>query len=457
MALKLKINVAIKDISVAHVFRQEGATPPASFILKDINPSTSIDSLNEIILEKLIQEEHRIKYRLEYHRAAQLGSLDCTDIDQAIEKWGIVESDSLHVRLISRMKQSPQKRAPPPTTGESIAKRRGVRAAAKEATKLIPEALKWQEDLEQEEKKIQKQRREKNQSKKTTSTKTSFKKAGKGYALGSNGDDATSETEGDEHNSEDGDPKNMRELLLAKMESRRNIGGGSKELLDSGVEILLESFRMNTTTNQNKLAQRIRNGFQSALDIRSFKNEMQQAVFAVEQNKFSFHEVDRDEFHATVGHRLGTGEEDDDELNPDNYRVAKYEMNFIDKIEEGSMMFKLIDDPGALIHWFETYYEYKDMPYPSGEEIERMDHGCLHYNFFGDILEPEALVYEIPHVYWSLVYHFNRNQEREMTYKDMLMELMPECDWSFLGKEGRKVKARVIRKCQMQKDSILQK
>ena len=67
MAIKLRISAAIDNISPAHVIAalKEG-TYVLEFTLDDINTSTTtFHHLDQMILDLLVQEKHRIKYGVE--------------------------------------------------------------------------------------------------------------------------------------------------------------------------------------------------------------------------------------------------------------------------------------------------------------------------------------------------------------------------------------------------------
>ena len=102
MAIKLRISAAIDNISPAHVIAalKEG-TYVLEFTLDDINTSTTtFHHLDQMILDLLVQEKHRIKYGVEYSLPGE-GALSY-DIDQTLEQLGIKDSCKFHVRLTCR-------------------------------------------------------------------------------------------------------------------------------------------------------------------------------------------------------------------------------------------------------------------------------------------------------------------------------------------------------------------
>ena len=455
MAIKLRISAAIDNISPAHVIAalKEG-TYVLEFTLDDINTSTTtFHHLDQMILDLLVQEKHRIKYGVEYSLPGE-GALSY-DIDQTLEQLGIKDSCKFHVRLTCRDEErkdrgeSSKKRAHLLSADEAIATRLKPRDAAVNARQMFPDALKRQSVLDRQEKKRQKKdygrRREKNQSKKTTSTKTNFKNAGNGRVLGSNGDDETSATGGGVQNSK---ASGTYDAILANLEARGYNDHPTLAATNGVMDALLQGLQ--------RVDSKVRTELQSALMSRQSIERMHEAVMAVENNMFSFRDVDRDKFYSRTGHRLGREGEDDNYHN--NYRIVEYHrlINATKRETYNTIEFWLFD-VDVLKTQFKLLYDTTKHAFElTDREWELRHYGRTHCNTFADVLEPDVVYHKLPDHFWSLVYHCNRKKENKMSYyKDMLMKLLPELDWSFLGKEGRKDKAREIN--ERKKDTILLK
>ncbi len=429
---------------------------PNSFIV-EVDSSSIMYALNQTIIDKSgVATAVRNKYNVEYSRAAGPESVPIVyGIDDEINKVGICDNDVLHVYLTTqelkepivkahvvknykKKKTNPADRRTPADDGQSIATGGAMRAAAKEAIRSFPEKIKQQELYDRSLKKEERERRKKTaQSKnkdRTSSKKTILtKNMGLGRRLGDS-DDVVLEDGGDNPVIEDGREKNEDgDGLLATLENKR-LHPRKASGIDH-VENLVSCFGKG---NNNSMAKVIRAAFKDDLNKRSYLTDAAMAVNAVQGNNFSFHPVDSEEFYERVGHRLGSGEEPSQH---ESFRIARYHkgVDATAKNKYNQVEFELYSVV-ELQELFSSLYSVKDDIL--SDEWKLRSWGSNEFNTGADLLDPTVIACSFVDHFWSLVYHQNRDAQRELSIEDLLAEILPDLDWTLVSKSGRKDKAR---------------
>ncbi|KAL3779245.1 hypothetical protein HJC23_010892 [Cyclotella cryptica] len=171
-------------------------------------------------------------------------------------------------------------------------------------------------------------------------------------------------------------------------------------------------------------------------------SKAQVRVSAVENRDYEFGKIKGGSI-VDGGVVLGTSNDDtNDMVRNDILGTSMYQVSYGKGMEGRGKFVEQVEIIGvdALKAVIETVYKSESVSDEANDEIEEKGKSEGR-----EMLRPASIAQMSPRIFWSLVYHYNRDEEKRssdvshtLSVEDMLKSLMPQLDWSHLDRGGRK-------------------